>query len=98
MGGLLVAALRTVRRLTGGSRGFSEYMALGPTFWDVAESHRWKFSCFFGGLGLSGLRILLSYFWPAPLQRPKGKKSPQFFFRPPMGPNLRQTTFYRNRN
>jgi len=28
--GLLVAALRTVRRLTGGSRGFSEYMALGP--------------------------------------------------------------------
>ena len=26
---------------------------------------------FFGVLGLSGLRILLSYFWSAPLQRPK---------------------------
>ena len=60
---ILVAALRTVRRLTGGSRGFSEYIALGPTFWDFAESHRWKFSCFFWGLGLSGFRILPSYFW-----------------------------------
>ena len=29
---------------------------------------------FFGVLGLSVLRILLSYFWPAPLQRPKEKK------------------------
>ena len=29
---------------------------------------------FFWVWGLSGLRILLSYFWPAPLQRPKGKK------------------------
>ena len=54
---------------------------------------------FFGVLGLSGLRILLSHFWPAPLQRLKGeKKSSHFFFRPPMGPNPRQTTFYRNRN
>ena len=43
----------------------------------------------------------LSYFWPAPLQRPKGKKKVRkiyLFFRPPMGPNPRQTTFYRNRN
>ena len=58
-----------------------------------------EFSCFFGVLGLSGLQILLSYFWAAPLQRPKGKKSPQIYiFRPPMGPNPRQPTFYRNRN
>ena len=48
---VLVAALRTVRRLTGGPRGFSAYMALGPTFWDFAESHRWKLGCFFGGFG-----------------------------------------------
>ena len=34
----------------------------------------------FGGLGLSGLRILLSYFWPAPLQRPEGKKKSAIFF------------------
>ena len=33
-----------------------------------------EFSCFWGVWGLSGLRILLSYFWPAPLQRPKGGK------------------------
>ena len=39
-----------------------------------------NFSVFvFGVWGLSGLRILLSYFWPAPLLRPK-EKSPQFFF------------------
>ena len=38
-----------------------------------------KKSGIFGVLGLSGLRILLSYFWPAPLQRPKGKKSAFFF-------------------
>ena len=35
---------------------------------------------FFWVLGLSGLRILLSYFWPAPLQRPKEKKVRNFFF------------------
>ena len=29
---------------------------------------------FLGVWGLSGLRILQSYFWPAPLQRPKEKK------------------------
>ena len=53
---------------------------------------------FFGVLGLSGLRILLSHFWPAPFQRPKGKKKFAIFFWPPMGPNPCQTTFYRNRN
>ena len=52
-GAVLVAALRTARRLAGGSRGFSSlgYIAPGPTFWDFATSHWWKFSCFFGGLG-----------------------------------------------
>ena len=35
---------------------------------------------FFGVSGLSGLRILLSYFWPAPLQRKKEKKVRNFFF------------------
>ena len=35
---------------------------------------------FFGVLGLSGLRILLSYFWTAPLQRPKEKKVRNYFF------------------
>ena len=35
---------------------------------------------YFGVLGLSGLRILLSYFWPAQLRRPKQKKSTQIFF------------------
>ena len=34
----------------------------------------------FGVLGSSGLRILLSYFWPAPLQRPKEKKKTTIFF------------------
>ena len=49
---LVAAALRTVRRLTGGYRGFSAYMALGPTFWDFAKFHRWKFWCFLGFWGL----------------------------------------------
>ena len=69
--------------------------------WPKMASTRPKmenFSVFFEVFGgFSGLRILLSYFWPAPLQRPEEtKKSANYFFRPPMGPNPVQTTFYRN--
>ena len=38
-----------------------------------------KFSCFLKFWVLSGLRILLSYFWASPITAPQGKKSRQIF-------------------
>ena len=80
-----MAALRTVRRLTGGSRGFSAYMALGPTFWDFAECHWWKFWCFFWGFGAfrppNSAKLFLAGPITAPLEKKKGLQNYYFFAR-----------------
>ena len=47
----------------------------------------WKIWCFLGVWGLSGLRILPSYFWASRITAPYGKKVRNCFFRPSMGPN-----------
>ena len=49
---------------------------------------------FFGVLGLSGLRILLSYFWPAPLQRPKASGFVLFLVTPPQQSSQKKVPKY----
>ena len=61
---------------------------------------KWKIFVFFGVFGVFRPPNSAKLFWGQPhYSALRRKKSPQFFFfRPKMGPNLRQTTFYRIRN